>query len=171
MHCIRKDKHKFKQSPTSNRKARQYKKQMFFPWQWKRRFHFFVLFVSVVFFATITKMQSSLIITGLTVQQSWFSIILLVTNTACFVVTTKKVSNEMRFLVEPLCCKQYNKSAKSACILCTVYARQILPAISGNALTAFQKIHCLSCYSWTPVHSHNSSMKPQETWTNEHEMH
>jgi len=30
VHCIGKDKHKFKLSPTSNRKARQYAKRMFF---------------------------------------------------------------------------------------------------------------------------------------------
>jgi len=80
-------------------------------------------------------------------------------------VTTRKFSNEMRFHVELLCCDQSNILSRSRqlvhCAHCVVHAHQILPAISENALTSFKAIRYFSCYSWTLVHSHNSTMKPQ----------
>jgi len=45
-------------------------------------------------------------------------------------------------------------------------SHQVSPAISENALTAFQQIRYLSSCRWTPVHSDNSRMKPQKTWNN-----
>ena len=48
-------------------------------------------------------MQSLQIITGITVQQSCFSMLLSVVISAYFVVTHRKFSYEMRFLMELLC--------------------------------------------------------------------
>jgi len=66
-----------------------------------------VLLDNVVFFAAITEMQSLLIATGITVQQKLFLDVTSCCKQCLFFVITRKFSNEMRFLVEPLCCNQY----------------------------------------------------------------
>ena len=93
-------------------------------------------------------------------------------NHADFVVTARNFSNEMRFIVEPSCCihcifffqvglyivhsARYVLSnilvcsgSKSCGYIMKPYfkSHQILPTISENALTAFQQISSLSCYS------------------------
>ena len=109
---------------------------------------------------------------------------------AYFVGTTRKFSDEMRFLVQSLCCNQYilvgqarlHIAHSARCMLSNICStgrskswdyiikpyfqtHQIFPAIR-NALRAFHQIRCLSRYNWTPVHSHNWSMKPPKIWIN-----
>jgi len=69
------------------------KSACFLSWQWKRRFHFLVLFDRVVLFAAIIEKQSLLIITGLTVQQSCFWMLLPVAKNVYFVMTARKFIN------------------------------------------------------------------------------
>jgi len=113
-----------------------------------------------------------------------------IANNAYFVVTTRKFSNEIRFLVEPLCCNRYILSRTSPLVYCAqcsarymlsnicswskrwdyinkpfYQTHQILPAINENALTAFHEIRCLSCSRWTAVHYAQLKHEPRKTWS------
>jgi len=79
----------------------------------------------VLFLETITGMLSWYISSGLAVEQSCFSMILAVANHADFAVATRKFSNEMKSVVETLCCFHCSlltrTSQQANCAQCTLH--------------------------------------------------